>query len=62
MDSDSLLSALGITFLALLFALGVAMGIVNIGSINAVNAIKQGWFEYDHKVYRVIPAEVKANG
>ena len=59
MDSDSLLYALGITFLALLFALGIAMGIINIGSINAGTAIKDGWFEYDHKVYRVIPAEVK---
>ena len=59
MDSDSLLSALGITFLALLFALGIAMCIINVGSINADTAIKQGWFEYDHKVYRVMPAEVK---
>ena len=59
MDSDSLLSALGVTFLALLLALGIAMGLINIGSINADTAIKYGWFEYEHKVYRVIPAEVK---
>lgn len=56
---DDLLQALGAVFLVLLLAFGLAMGFLNIGTIYANTAIKDGWFEYDHKVYRVVPAEVK---
>lgn len=59
MDNEDFLSVLGAVFLVLLLAGGVVMGFLNIGTIHANTAIKDGWFEYDHKVYRVIPAEVK---